>query len=92
MEYFKKQNDFRLYLLFLKIMEIEATMAIMSHLSDAQHLLDVNNKNQDTARQYINLAKMILHEIKRKCPEVSKVYFTDEELDKMWEIVCEKFK
>ena len=66
-------------------MTSKAYMAIMSHLSDAQQLIDSSTKEGDTARQHINLAKMILSKYKDDIKQ--EVEWS--ELDKLW-IECKK--
>ena len=68
-------------------MTSKAYMAIMSHLSDAQQLIDSSTKEGDTARQYINLAKMIL----RKYKDDIKQEVEWSELDKLWIECKERF-
>ena len=68
-------------------MKSKAYMAIMSHLSDAQQLIDSSTKEGDTARQYINLAKMIL----RKYKDDIKQEVEWSELDKLWIECKERF-
>ena len=68
-------------------MKSKAYMAIMSHLSDAQQLIDSSTKDGDTARQYINLAKMIL----RKYKDDIKQEVEWSELDKLWVECKERF-
>ena len=68
-------------------MKSKAYMAIMSHLSDAQQLIDSSTKEGDTARQYINLAKMIL----RKYKDDIKQEVEWSELDKLWVECKERF-
>ena len=68
-------------------MKGKAYMAIMSHLSDAQQLIDSSIKEGDTARQYINLAKMIL----RKYKDDIKQEVEWSELDKLWVECKERF-
>ena len=68
-------------------MKSKAYMAIMSHLSDAQQLIDSSTKEGDTARQYINLAKMIL----RKYKDDIKQEVEWSELNKLWIECKERF-
>ena len=68
-------------------MKSKAYMAIMSHLSDAQQLIDSSTKEGDTARQYINLAKMILCKYKDDIKQ--EVEWS--ELDKLWIECKERF-
>ena len=68
-------------------MKSKAYMAIISHLSDAQQLIDSSTKEGDTARQYINLAKMIL----RKYKDDIKQEVEWSELDKLWIECKERF-
>ena len=68
-------------------MTSKAYMAIMSHLSDAQQLIDSSTKDGDTARQYINLAKMILSKYKDDIKQ--EVEWS--ELDKLWIECKERF-
>ena len=68
-------------------MKSKAYMAIMSHLSDAQQFIDSSTKEGDTARQYINLAKMIL----RKYKDDIKQEVEWSELDKLWVECKERF-
>ena len=68
-------------------MKSKAYMAIMSHLSDAQQLIDSSTKEGDTARQYIYLAKMIL----RKYKDDIKQEVEWSELDKLWIECKERF-
>ena len=68
-------------------MASKAYMAIMNHLSDAQQLIDSSTKDGDTARQYINLAKMIL----RKYKDDIKQEVEWSELDKLWVECKERF-
>ena len=68
-------------------MKSKAYMAIMSHLSDAQQLIDSSTKEGDAARQYINLAKMIL----RKYKDDIKQEVEWSELDKLWVECKERF-
>ena len=68
-------------------MKSKAYMAIMSHLNDAQQLIDSSTKEGDTARQYINLAKMIL----RKYKDDIKQEVEWSELDKLWVECKERF-
>ena len=66
-------------------MKSKAYMAIMSHLSDAQQLIDSSTKEGDTARQYINIAKMILCKYKDDIKQ--EVEWS--ELDNLW-VECKK--
>ena len=68
-------------------MKSKAYMAIMSHLSDAQQLIDSSTKEGDTVRQYINLAKMILCKYKDDIKQ--EVEWS--ELDKLWIECKERF-
>ena len=68
-------------------MKSKAYMAIMSHLSDAQQLIDSSTKEGDTARQHINLAKMILSKYKDDIKQ--EVEWS--ELDKLWIECKERF-
>ena len=68
-------------------MKSKAYMAIMSHLSDAQQLIDSSTKEGDTARQYINLAKMILCKYKDDIKQ--EVEWS--ELDNLWVECKERF-
>lgn len=62
-------------------------MAIMSHLSDAQHFIDDSTKSGDMARQHINLAKMIL----TKYEDDITQYVDTNELDELWNVCQDKF-
>ena len=68
-------------------MKSKAYMAIMSHLSDAQQLIDSSTKEGDAARQYINLSKMILCKYKDDIKQ--EVEWS--ELDKLWIECKERF-
>ena len=68
-------------------MKSKAYMAIMSHLSDAQQLIDSSTKEGYTVRQYINLAKMILCKYKDDIKQ--EVEWS--ELDKLWIECKERF-
>lgn len=62
-------------------------MAIMSHLSDAQHFIDGSIESGDMARQRINLAKMILSEYQDDITQ----YVDTNELDELWKVCQDKF-
>lgn len=62
-------------------------MAIMSHLSDAQHFIDDSTESGDMARQRINLAKMILSEYQDDITQ----YVDTNELDELWNVCQDKF-
>ena len=68
-------------------MKSKAYMAIMSHLSDAQQLIDSSTKEGDTARQYITLATMI----PCKYTDAIKQEVELSELDKLWVECKERF-
>ena len=68
-------------------MTSKAYMAIMSHLSDAQQLIDSSTKEGNTARQHINLAKMILSKYK----DDIKQEVEWPELDNLWIECKERF-
>ena len=68
-------------------MKSKAYMAIMSQLSDAQQLIDSLTKEGDSARQHINLAKMILSKYKDDIKQ--EVEWS--ELDKLWIECKERF-
>lgn len=68
-------------------MKVNVYMAIKSHLSDAQHLIDDSTKSGDMARQQINLAKMILSKYQDDVnQEVDSC-----ELDELWNVCQDKF-
>ena len=68
-------------------MKVNVYMAIMSHLSDAQHFIDDSTKSGDMARQRINLVKMILSEYQDDITQ----YVDTNELDELWKVCQDKF-
>ena len=68
-------------------MKINVYMAIMSHLSDAQHFIDDSTKSGDIARQQINLAKMILYKYQNDVNQD----VDSSELDELWKVCQDKF-
>lgn len=68
-------------------MKVNVYMAIMSHLSDAQHFIDDSTKSGDNARQRINFAKMILS----KYQDDVNQDVDSCELDELWNVCQDKF-
>ena len=68
-------------------MKVNVCIAIMSHLSDAQHFIDDSTKSGDMARQRINLVKMILSEYQDDITQ----YVDTNELDELWKVCQDKF-
>lgn len=69
-------------------MKIDKKIAMISHLSDVQTVVDllkdkIGEKNEDEPRQKINFVKVLIDD--------DRTELTQEELDQLWSEVHEKF-